>query len=357
MRFAAAVAAIASGPYIGAMQQRPVPDRSMNLTQLASLAGVSIGTVSKALSGTGTISKATRDRICALAAEHDFRLNQTARGLKMGRTGAIAVVIPLGHDSAQTISDPFFITLIGHIADHLSDRGYALVLSKLVPDGPGWLSAVVRSGRSDGVIVIGQSNQQAELAAVAGRYAPLVVWGQTGDDDGDCMIVGSDNRLGGRLATEHLLARGRRRIGFVGMTDIPEVAARHAGYREALDAAGLAPGPLIQAPLTAHEAFDSVHAALTGERSFDALVCASDVTAMSAMRAMTERGWRVPGDVAVTGYDDVILAGYTTPPLTTVRQDLARAGALLVDHVLRRIDGETTTSVTLPPALIVRAST
>ena len=332
------------------------PPRITNLADLAALAGVSVGTVSRAISGSGSISAATRQRIRDLADEHGFRINRTAQSLKLGRTAAVGVVIPLGHDSAQTISDPFFITLVGYLADELSARGTDLVLSKLVPDGPGWLSAIVRSGRVDGVIVIGQSNQQAELEAVGGSYAPLLVWGQHDPANAHYTTVGSDNRAGGYAATRHLIDRGRRAIGFIGLPDIPEIVARRDGYAAALEEAGLTPGPYINAPLTAEAAHDAVADALRRGIVCDALVAASDVVAMSAMRALSEIGLTVPGDVAVTGYDDVILAGYTTPPLTTVRQDLATAARLLVDGVFSRLAGDDIASMVLPPELVVRGS-
>ncbi|PTQ13509.1 LacI family transcriptional regulator [Sphingomonas oleivorans] len=332
-----------------------------NLTELAALAGVSPGTASRALSGNGMLSAKTRERIRRLADEHGFRLNQTARNLKLGRTNAIAVVLPLGHESAQNISDPFFIALIGHLADELTARKQDLVLSKVIPVGEDWLSSIVRGGRVDGVIVIGQSNQDAILNSVASHYRSLIVWGERQDVGQVYASVGTDNRRGGWLATDHLLKRGRRRIAFVGTTDIPEIAARHAGYLAALAEAGIAPGPHIEAHLTAdasHEAIsDFLAGAAPGLAPLDAIFAASDVIAMSAIRALNEHGFVVPDDVSVVGFDDVNLAAHTSPPLTTIRQDLAEAARLLVDRLFARIDGAEPSSVVLPPELVVRRST
>lgn len=325
------------------------------LSELADLAGVSVSTVSKSLSNRGYVSEATKARIRDLADRHGFQINRTAQSLKRGRNDAVAVVLPLGHESAQTFSDPFFITLIGHLADTLSARGNELVLSKVVPAGPGWLAAVARSGRVDGIIVIGQSDQDDELARVAHGYAPVVVWGQQRGEQGYCS-VGTDNRAGGRLAAERLIASGRRRLSFVGMTDIPEIAARHQGFVDACMTAGIAVDGHLPAHLTGEAAYEIVAEALDAGLDADGLVAASDVIAMSAMRALAERGRVVPDDVAVVGYDDVNLAAYTTPPLTTIRQDLRAAAGHLVDLLFRRMAGEDTASLSMPPQLVVRGS-
>lgn len=330
--------------------------RATSLNELAAIAGVTAGTVSKALSGKGNLSAETRERIRALADQHGFRLNRIAQSLKRGRAGAIAVVLPLGHESAQSISDPFFIALIGHLADAISARGQDLILSKILPTGPDWLSDITRSGRADGLIIVGQSDQHERLNAVARQFMPLVVWGERQQEQAYCS-VGSDNWLGGRLATGHLIAQGRRRIAFFGMADIPEIAARHAGYLDALGEAGLKPAVHIEAHLTPDASYAAITRYLRQGALPDAIVAASDVIAMSAMRALAEMGIAVPDDVAVTGYDDVSLAAYVMPPLTTVRQDLAEAGHQLVDLLFRRIAGEDTRSVVLPPRLIVRGST
>lgn len=325
------------------------------LTELAALTGVSVGTVSKALSARGYVSAKTRERIQRIADEHGFQINRTAQSLKRGRNDAIAVVLPLGHESAQTFSDPFFITMIGHLADALSARSNELVLSKIVPDGPGWLANVARSGRVDGIVVIGQSNQEDELERVAEFYKPVVVWGQQRPDQAYCS-VGTDNRLGGRLAARRLIETGRQKLTFIGMTDIPEIAERHAGFLEACQHAGVSGHSHLAAHLTADAAYHAVAEALDAGIDTDGMVAASDVIAMSAMRALSERGYAVPEQVAVVGYDDVSLAAFTTPPLTTIRQELDIAATHLVDLLFQRIAGEETASISMPPRLMIRGT-
>jgi DNA-binding LacI/PurR family transcriptional regulator len=326
-----------------------------SISDLARMAGVSASTVSRALAGNKMISVETRTRIKNLAREHGFQLNQMARNLRLKRSQAIGVVVPLGHQVGQHMSDPLFITMLGHLADGVTERGFDLLLTRIVPTNDDWLDALVSSGRVDGVIIIGQSNQIAVLDRVAEQYGPLVVWGQYSEDHIHCS-VGTDNVLGGALATKHLLDGGARRIAFAGQIEVPEVAARHKGFVDTHRKAGVTPAGIIPAPPTSDEAFDAVVRYLAGNPAPDAIVAASDIIAMSAIRALAGFGFSVPGDVAVVGYDDVPLAAQITPSLTTIRQDLKQGANRLVDMLFRRLDGERMESVVMKPELVVRAS-
>lgn len=333
------------------------PKRIRNIAELAQIAGVSTGTVSRALSGAGLISANTRERIQALAREHDFRPSVMARNLRIQRTGAIGVVIPLGHETGQHISDPFFMTMLGLLADALTERGYDLMLSRIVSTSDGWLDRIVDTGRVDGVIVIGQSDQSAALDAVAARYRPLVVWGGHVDGQVHCS-VGSDNRRGGELATAHLIERGCRRIAFFGDPRGLEIAQRLEGCRAAIAAAGLSAAlRLLPAHLVAETAHPAITAFLSepGARP-DGIVAASDVIAMSALRVLAERRIAVPGDIRLIGFDDIAVAQHAVPRLSTVRQDLARGAGAIVDALLARLAGKDAPSVVMQPELIVRLS-
>jgi DNA-binding LacI/PurR family transcriptional regulator len=331
--------------------------RVRNIAELAQIAGVSAGTVSRALSGTGLISERTRERIRELARVHDFTPNAMARNLRIQRTGAIGVVIPLGHEVGQHISDPFFMTMLGHLADALTERGYDLLLSRVIPQAPDWLDRIVDSGRVDGVILIGQSDQVETLDRVAERYRPLVAWGGYSEGQVHCS-VGSDNRLGGDLATTHLIEHGCRHIAFFGDARALEIGQRLAGCRDALARAGLQGGlRVFPAHLTADDAHPNIAIFLNdADDRPQGIVAVSDVVAMNALHALTERGIAVPDQIRIVGYDDLPIAQQTTPRLTTIRQDFARGAAHLVDLLQRRIAGEDTDSVVMPPELIVRLS-
>lgn len=333
------------------------PERVRTITDLARLAGVSAGTVSRALANSPLLNKHTRERIQAMAREHDFRPNIMARNLRAKRSGAIGVLIPLGHETAQHISDPFFMSLLGHLADALTERSHDLLLSRVIPTNSGWLKDVTDSGRVDGVILVGQSDQSAVIDEVAERFLPLVAWGANTAGQVHCS-VGTDNRKGGELAAKHLIERGARRFAFFGDPVAPEIAQRLEGTRAALAAGGMGDAlTVLPAHLTAETAHPTISDWLAEIDDVpDGIIAASDVIALSALRAFSEQGYAVPGDVRVIGYDDLPLANQTMPPLTTVRQDLVAGAAHLVDLLFRRIGGEKTASVVIEPQLVVRGS-
>ncbi|WP_308461490.1 LacI family DNA-binding transcriptional regulator [Sphingomonas citricola] len=327
---------------------------AMKLADLAALAGVSTSTVSRALAGHPSISAATQARVKALAREHDVRPNQLARNLRLKSTGAIGLALPLGHARTQHLTDPFFLTLLGFLADLLVERGYDILLSRVIPDSDDWLDRLIDSGRIDGLLLVGQSDQSAVIERAAARYRPLVVWGANRPGQQQ-VTIGSDNVEGGRIAAARLIAHGRRRLLFVGDPAPPEFADRLAGFRRGADAAGLAVD-VLETAMTP----DAVHAALAQQLSRgavpDGIFAASDIVAMTALRTLAEAGIDVPRDAAVIGYDDVTLAAHTSPPLTTIRQDLQAGAQMMVDALLARIAGDDASSAIIPPELVARAS-
>ena len=336
----------------GIAAERPVRARTM--AELARLAGVTAGTVSRALAGSPLISAKTRDHIQALAREHDFRLNEMARRLRTQRTGVIGIVVPLGHERRQHISDPFFMPISGHPADLLTETGHELMLSRVIPEAPDWLDRIVDSGMLDGVLMIGQSDQFDTIERIAGRYRPLVVWGVHREGQVHCS-VGTDNRAGGFLAADHLIRRGARRLAFLGDIAAPEVAARFEGCVAAAADAGLAEVKLLKTHL-AQEDMERDIAAHFGEMPgrIDGIVAASDMIAMTALRGLADHGVVVPDMMRVVGYDDLPLAAQTVPRLSTIRQDIAAGAAAMVDALARRLAGESSPSVILDPALVER---
>ncbi len=334
----------------------PQPSRIRTLADLAQLAGVSPGTVSRALAGKTLVNTATRERIAALAAQHGFRPNQMASRLRTRRTGVIGIVVPLGHERRQHLSDPFFMTVLGFLADALTENGYDVMLSRVIPDADDWLEHIVDSGMLDGVLLIGQSDQHVAIERVAARYRPLVAWGSDLPGQVHC-AVGTDNVAGGRLMGERLLARGCRRIAFLGETGAPELRQRWEGLTAALADAGIEP-PL---QCDTHLASDVMEQEIAGHLDrigdrIDGIAAASDMIAMTAMRVLADRKLRVPDDVAVVGYDDLPLASQSVPRITTVRQDIAAGARAMVDALFQRIGGVDTPSVVMEPVLIERDS-
>jgi len=333
--------------------QRP---KVSNLADLSVLAGVSISTVSRSLADNPLIAKKTRERIQQLAREHDFQINIAAQNFRLGRTGAVGVVLPLGHETKQHLTDPFFMSLIASLADALADRRYDLLLSRVIPSDDRWLQGFVDSGKVDGVIIIGQSNQIDAIERVSANYSPLVVWGAAVTGYAQ-LTVGSDNIKGGRMAAQHLLSTGRRRLTFLGNPDVPEFEARFAGFTEAIAVENAPPPFVLPTHVTPEASYAAVRDYLAEYEAPDGIFAASDVIAMSALSAIAEQGLRVPEDIAVVGYDDVFVAQQTTPALTTIRQDVVLGARMMVDLLLERMEQRSVASISLPPALIQRAST
>jgi len=334
------------------------PERGrLKMADIARMAGVSISTVSRALAGNPLIPKTLRDQIVEIAQTHGYVVNQSARSLRLRKTDTIGVIIPLAHEAGQMISDPFFLEMVGRLADEITRRDYLVLLNKVITTEPGWLERIIQSHRADGLLLIGQSTQHEVLNAVARTYRPMVVWGAQLPGQIYCS-VGVDNVEGGRLAVAHLAASGRRRIAFVGATNAPEAAQRFAGYRKGLEEAGIAydPALVVAAHYTTDEAQQAVRAFLDSGVPFDGIFAFSDVIALAAVRVLAQAGRRVPADVAVVGFDDILLAQHSAPPLTTVRQDLAVGARAMVDLLFRRMAGEDAPSTLSPVKLVVRES-
>jgi DNA-binding LacI/PurR family transcriptional regulator len=335
----------------------PGDNKRLQMADIARLAGVSVATVSRALNGSKLVNDETRERIAQLARSLNYSINLGAQNLRLQKNQTIAVVVPYDKQSRQHISDPFFLSIVGAIADALTDLGYDMLLSRVDADRLDSAAALYDSGKAIGLVIIGQWRHHDQLNLLAARKVPLVVWGGQLPQQLYCS-VGGDNVAGGLQATQHLLAQGRRRIAFVGDAQLPEVALRKQGYQQALQQAGLVADPRLE--LAVPFEIIAARAALDGlcgsGLAFDGLLACSDLLALQAVQAARALGRKVPQDVAVVGYDDMPVATYSDPPLTTVHQPVALAGAELVDALLALLRGESAPPRTLPVHLVVRDS-
>lgn len=338
---------------------RPDSDkRRVQMMDIARLAGVSASTVSRALNGSALINPETRQRITELARSLNYSINVGAKNLRLGENRTIGVVIPFDRKTRQHVSDPFFLGMLGSLADALTDHGYDLLLSRVDSEHLDDLAGLYDTGRARGIVVIGQWGHHDQLNALAVRQVPFVVWGAQMPRQLYCS-VGTDNFSGGRMATEHLLSLGRRHIAFMGDVAFPEAEQRYEGYLQAHRDRGLTPDPalLIVAPFTAAEAQQAMRGFLARGVSIDGLFAASDLIAMNAMGVLLAQGLEVPRDVSVVGYDDIEAASHCHPSLTTVRQPIELAGTEMVDCLLRLTAGERPEPRILAATLQVRGST
>jgi DNA-binding LacI/PurR family transcriptional regulator len=327
------------------------------MQDIARLAGVSTATVSRALNRSALVNDETRIRIEELARSLNYQINVGARNLRMQRNRTVAVVVPYDAATRQHISDPFFVSMLGSLADALTDRGHDMLLSRVDAERLDLAADLEASGRAIGVILIGQWHHHDQLNELAARRVPIVVWGARLAQQIYCTI-GSDNFAGGMLATRHLIETGRRRIAFFGDPALPEVKQRFEGYRQALEHNGIDFDEqlALRAAFAEGSARAAVDSLLARKTRFDAIFAGSDLLAMRTIGTLRERGIHVPDDVAIVGYDDIELAQHVQPSLTTIRQPIDKGGEALVEALFAVIEGKHPEPKTLPTELIVRAS-
>ncbi|MGK6320821.1 LacI family DNA-binding transcriptional regulator [Sphingomonas sp. DT-204] len=328
---------------------------------IAALAGVSQPTVSRALRGDRTVSEATRKRVEAIARQLNYKVDKNASNLRRGQSNTLALLFFQDPTPDETLINPFFLSMLGSITRTCALRGYDLLTSfqQLSAD---WHVDYEDSHRADGLILLGYGDYElyrARLDHLVEHGTHFVRWGSV-EPGSAGTTIGCDNRGGGQLAGEHLIAAGRRRIAFLGEADkrYPEFRERYLGLCDAQRAAGLVPDIGLQVDsITTEEAGYIAAQQLIGRGiPFDAIFAGSDLIAIGAMQALAEHGLDVPRDVAIVGFDDIPAARLTQPALTTIAQDYARAGELLVDSLIRQINREPADTTVLPARLVERQS-
>lgn len=337
----------------GAMKKNTVH----NISDIAKLAGVSKSTVSRALNNSPLIGQETRQRIQNLAQKYNFKINVPARRLSLKQSNTIAFVTHAYHDDFS-VADLFGLEILGGISKGLYAHGYDLLVVHVNPHETEWAHQYLDTGRVDGFILMTATRKQYHIDALLEMDAPFIVWGAPPSDAKYCSVTG-DNLNGGRIATDHLLSLGKKRIAFLGgPEDELEVVQRLEGYKTAL----LASKRTVDADLVAYGDFSNTSGAeamkqlLQSVPDLDAVFVNSDLMAIAAMDVIRQHGRLVPEDVAVVGYDDLSIAEHSNPPLTTVRQNVPRVGKILAENLIKYLETRIVTNVTIPVELIIRQS-
>lgn len=333
--------------------------RNVSIKDLAQAAGVSHTTISRALRNSPLISLEVRRQVQQLAREMDYVPNTLAQSLKTNRTATIGVVV-------TTISDPFVGRVVRGIEDVAQRERLSVFLSASYNDPEREMEIIqtFHQRRVDGILL--ESSSLNGASAFSSDGIPTVLINPQAEIPLESVhSVAVDDEAGARLAVAHLLSLGHRRVGFIGAGNRPRSnRLRLEAYRQTLLEAGIQPRPeeVRVAPAARHYHSDDVE---DGQRfaaelitlGVSALFCYNDMFAVGALLACRARGIAVPGQVSIAGFDDVELAQYVSPALTTVHQPKLLLGQCAMEMLLNLLAGRMVQSATLAPELVVRAST
>ena len=326
--------------------------KQATLAQIAQEAQVSIATISKVLNGRSDVSPATRERVENLLASHQYRRRPGST-----RSRLIELVFHELHSG-------WSMEIIRGVQQAAKESGLGVVLTESGTrhaPGPEWLEAVMQR-RPDGVVLVFSAIPAAMRETLAARSIPFVVIDPAGDPAPEIPAVGSANWSGGLAAVRHLIEEGHERIAVIsGPKDMMCSHARVDGYRSAMSAAGLPVRPEWVTFGSFHISGGTEHGArlLDGAHPPTAIFAGSDLQALGVYDVVRERGLRIPEDLSVVGYDDIPLAHWVSPRLTTVHQPLVAMGREATLLALRLADGtaEPSPRMDLATALVVREST
>ena len=330
--------------------------RRVTISDVAELAGVSYQTVSRVINNNPNVSAATRQRVQEIVAETGYRPSQIARSLVTARTATIGLIVP-------DISNPFFSAVARGADQVASEHGYSILLCNTGEDASREIDLLnlLDERYVDGVIVCSSRLEDARLKEALSPFRAAVLVNRR-VEGGSIPAVLVDDVLGGYMITQHLLQIGHRAVGFVaGPAASYSGNQRLKGYKKALAGAGIEPQPdwVRHCLPTTTAGEETTNLLLTANPELTALFCYNDLLALGALRHCAAFGLQVPTDVAVTGFDDIMLAGVVTPGLTTCHVPRAEIGSRAVTMLLGCIDDELDRNdeIMIKPELIIRNST
>lgn len=340
--------------------------RPATVREVAARAGVSIATVSRALRGHANVEATTRQRVEDAARALNYRPSGVARSLRLRATRTIGLIV-------TDIENPYFPQIVSAVEDAARERGYSVLLADGRRDPEREIESleVLAERQVDGLIIASTTLTLRHQVRIREVPCPVVIVNSESTISAVPAVV-SDDLAGGRLAAEHLLALGHRRLAYLAApsADDRAVHERIEGVRSALWQEGLSRGGLMIVPAAPGVDGGALAAvmAVGAEAALTALICANDLTAIGAVRGLRTLGLGVPQAVSVVGFDDIEMAAHVDPPLTTLRQATDEMGHWAVASLLQRIDrgreatagqvgGTPGRTVRLPVTLVTRGST
>ncbi|KAB8145139.1 LacI family transcriptional regulator [Chloroflexia bacterium SDU3-3] len=330
------------------------------IEQIAALAKVSRSTVSRVLNNHPSVRPVVRDRVLQVMRTYKYVPHAAAQRLAGSSSHAIGLIIP--REAAFLFQDPFFSQLLHGIAERCADRGYFLTLSIAGRYGEASTSydAVLRGKRFDGVIMLSSDMSDAVLPELIRYHMPMVLIGRHAYAH-HLNWVDAENRRGAYEAVSHLVGLGHRRIGLIsGPSHMIVNMDRRDGYRQALMAGGLAIDPqlVVEGDFSQGAGFELSHRLLDMPQPPTAIFATSDALALGAIRAIHARGLRIPHDIALVGFDDLPIAEFSDPPLTTVRQPIGEMSMAAADLLIEQLHRSSVEArqICLPTELVIRES-
>jgi LacI family transcriptional regulator len=330
----------------------------VTLKELAMRANVHASTISRVANNDPglRIAPATRLRIEALLRETGYRPNGIARGLKLRQSNVLAVVIP-------DVTNPFFAALFRGVEDAAAPRGFNVLLCNTdgLPERQRSHLQTLQARRVDGVILASSFLKDPSVHDLRRQKGPYVLVNRF-SEEGEDPFVGSDDLLGGQLATEHLLELGHTRIGHLaGKPTVSTGVLRRRGYLAAHALAGLPADPrlIVEAGYTEEGGVAAARRLLALEDPPTALFAVTDMVALGAAGVAQQMGLRIPGDLAIVGYNDIPLASRVSPGLTTMHVPIHEFGSVAVRLLLEQLETDSPGGrrVRFTPDLVVREST
>jgi DNA-binding LacI/PurR family transcriptional regulator len=330
---------------------------SVSIKDIARVMNVSYSTVSRALNDSPLVKDDTKEAIRQAAAEMGYLPSAIARSLVMRRTRTIGVVV-------TTITDLFFAEVIQGIEETAVQSGYSVILTSSNSQPNRELAAIqaLRSQRVDGIILVAacaDTERKERLFRSNEIDLPIVIINNVHEEHIGYSVE-TDNVGGGREVTQHLLALGHRRIAHIaGPLSEWDGVERQSGYEQALREAGLPVDPqlIVRGTNRPEGGWAAARQLLALPSPPTAIFCYNDLIAAGAMRAAHAAGRAIPADLSIVGFDDIALASYFEPPLTTMAQPKQEMGSKAVQMVLDLLAGEEVNNWVLPSHLVVRAST
>lgn len=330
----------------------------VRLSDVARVAGVSLGTVSNTLNRPHTVSERTRKKVLAAIKQLDFVPNEGAAALRSGTSKMLGLVIP-------DVTNPIYAEIAKGVADAAEAQGYAVLLFNTDddPDREVRQLEMLARHRSAGALIVPRKADQRRLERLRNLGLHLVLIDRVASEHDGCSASIDDVR-GGLLAATHLLGSGRTRLVFVnGPVQVPQAASRREGLRRALALANLDPGGFVEINLDDTSYVDgerAAHEILGMPQRPDGVFCINDQLAIGVMRGLARAGVGVPAEIAVVGYGDSPIAESAPVPLTTIRQPMFDLGRAAVGQLLREVEEPAVdhrhSSTVFTPSLTIRNS-